>query len=120
MNTQDRIQKLIETSRHAHRIMPWDETETTDWRLEKKPVLESRLLDDCESLAHWQAVSPYASVTLSDQEAWNGMHSVLFCAPTNLPDWLPGRARGRIYYEPKAMRVLDHEDLRDYNRLSVL
>ena len=99
--------------------MPWDETETTDWRLEKKPVLESRLLDDCESLAHWQAVSPYASVTLSDQEAWNGMHSVLFCAPTNLPDWLPGRARGRIYYEPKAMRVLDHEDLRDYNRLSV-
>ncbi len=99
--------------------MPYDEKETTDWRLEKKPVLETRMLDECESLDGWKAVSPYAQVTLSDAESFDGAHSVLFRAPTNLPDWLPGRARGRIYFEPKAMRVLDHEDLRAYNRLSV-
>ena len=99
--------------------MPYDETETTDWRLEKKPVLETRMLDECESLEHWQAVSPYATVVLSDQESYDGSHSVLFRAPCNLPEWLPTRSKGRIYFEPKAMRVLDHEDLRPYNRLSV-
>ena len=48
----EKLQKLIESSRRAHVIMPYDETETTDWRLEKKPVLESRMLDECESLEH--------------------------------------------------------------------
>ena len=116
---KERLQKLIESSRCAHVIMPYDETETTDWRLEKKPVLESRMLDECESIEHWQAVSPYAKVTLSSQESYDGVHSVLFRAPTNLDAWLHGRSKGRIYYEPKAMRVLDHADLRAYNRLSV-
>lgn len=116
---KEKLRRLIEASRCAHVIMPYDETETTDWRLEKKPVKETYLLDDCESLEHWQAVSPYAEVTLSDRESYDGAHSVLFKAPTSLPDWLPGRSRGRIYYEPKAMRVLDHADLRAYNRLSV-
>lgn len=119
MNMQERIRSLIASSRGAHVIMPYDETETTDWRLERKPVLESRLLDTCESLDSWQAVSPYAKVTLSDEYFLDGAHSVLFRAPCNLPDWLPDRARGRIYYEPKAMRILDHEDLRHWNRLSV-
>ena len=114
MNMQERIRSLIASSRGAHVIMPYDETETTDWRLERKPVLESRLLDTCESLDSWQAVSPYAKVTLSDEYFLDGAHSVLFRAPCNLPDWLPDRARGRIYYEPKAMRILDHEDLRHY------
>ena len=115
----ERLKKLIESSRHAHVIMPYDETETTDWRLEKKKPVESRMLDECESLDSWQAISPYARVTLSDAESYDGRHSVLFQAPTNLDDWLPHRDRGRIYYEPKAMRVIAHEDLRPYNRLSV-
>ena len=116
---KEKLRKLVETSRNAHVIMPYDERETTDCRLEKKPVLETFMLDECESLEHWQAVTPYAEVTLSDAESFDGTHSILFKAPTNLPDWLPGRAPGRIYCEPKAMRVLDHEDLTSYNRLSV-
>ncbi|MBR4538737.1 MAG: glycoside hydrolase family 9 protein [Clostridia bacterium] len=116
---EERLQKLIESSRRAHVIMPYDETETTDYRLEKKPVLESVLLDGCDSLAHWEAVSPYARVSLSGRESLDGACSVLFQAPTNLKEWLPGRAKGRIYYEPKAMRKLDHADLTAYNRLSV-
>ena len=119
MSLQERIRNLISTSRHAHVIMPYDESETTDWRLEKKQVLETRMLDDCETLEHWQPVSPYASVSLSDLESYDGTHSVLFTAPCNLPEWLPERSKGRIYYEPKAMRILNHEDLRPYNRLSV-
>ena len=116
---KERLRELIEASRRAHVILPYDETETTDWRLEKKPVLESFLLDDCESLSHWRPDTPYADVSLSDRESYDGAHSVLFRAPTNLPDWLPDHARGRIYEEPKALRVLDHADLRAYNRLSV-
>ena len=60
MNTQERLWKLIESSRRAHEIMAYDEKETTDWRLEKKPVLESRMLDECESLVderEWPAAS---------------------------------------------------------------
>lgn len=119
MNLQERIEALISSSRMAHVIMPYDETETTDWRLEKKPVIETCILDECESLDCWRPDTPYAKVELSDRESYDGTHSVLFRAPCNLPQWLPERARGRIYSEPKAVRVLDHADLRKYNRLSV-
>ena len=110
---------LITSSRAAHAIMPFDETETTDYRLEKKPVLESMMLDECESADNWKAVTEYASVTLSDSESYDGTHSILFTSPTKLNGFLPYRTPGRIYIEPKAMRVIDHEDLTHFNRLSV-
>ncbi|MBQ6646237.1 MAG: glycoside hydrolase family 9 protein [Clostridia bacterium] len=115
----EELLKLIELSKDAHAILPYDETETTDYRLEKKPVLESVVLDECESLEHWKAVTEYAKVTLSGKESYDGHHSVLFTAPTKLDGFIPGRAPGRIYIEPKAMRRIDHQDLRHYNRLSV-
>jgi len=115
----DRLMKLIISSRMAHKIMPYDEAETTDWRLERKPVIESVMLDECEAADMWKPDTPFARVELSDAESYDGRHSVLFTAPTNLDTWLPGRAVGRIYAEPKAMRVIDHRDLRAYNRLSV-
>ena len=77
------------------------------------------MLDECESLLHWRAVTEYAKVALSDKESFDGTHSVLFTAPTKLNSFLSGRTPGRIYIEPKAMRIVDHQDLRHYNRLSV-
>ncbi len=114
-----RLEKLLDISRDAHVIMPYDESETTDWRLEKKPVHKSVIIDECESLENWKPVTPYAKLELSDSESYDGAHSVLFTSPTNLDSFLPGRTPGRIYIEVKAMRVIDHMDLRPYNRLSV-
>lgn len=116
---QERLQKWIDQSRDAHRIMPIDERETTDYRLRQKPVLESRLLDDMQSLEHWKTLTPYAKIELSDEHVLDGKTSLKFTAKSNLPAWLPGRGLGRIYAEPGAMRVIDHENWESWNRLSL-
>ncbi|MBQ7866924.1 MAG: glycoside hydrolase family 9 protein [Clostridia bacterium] len=116
---KERLQRLIDLSRDAHKIMPIDENETTDARLRTKPVIETRLLDDMQSLDGWKTLTPYAAIELSDEHVLDGRTSLKFTAKSNLPDWLPGRGRGRIYSEPGAMRVIDHENWQDWNRLSL-
>lgn len=116
---QERLQQWIDLSRDAHTIMPVDEQETTDFRLRQKPVLESRLLDDMQSLKHWKALTPYAQFELSDAHVLDGKTSLKFSAKSNLPTWLPDRGYGRIYAEPGAMRVIDHENWEEWNRLSI-
>ncbi len=116
---QNRLQQWIDLSRDAHVIMPIDERETTDYRLRNKPVLETRLLDDMQSLDGWKTLTPYAHIELSDEHVLDGQTSLKFSAKSNLPAWLPGRGLGRIYAEPGAMRVIDHENWKDWNRLSL-
>lgn len=116
---QNRLQQWIDLSRDAHVIMPIDERETTDYRLRHKPVLETRLLDDMQSLSGWKALTPYANLELSDEHVLDGKTSLKFSAKSNLPAWLPGRGLGRIYAEPGAMRVIDHENWEEWNRLSI-
>ncbi len=116
---QERLRRYIDLSRDAHSIVPIDERETTDYRLRQKPVLESRLLDDMQSLEHWKTLTPYAAIELSDEHVLDGKTSLKFTAKSNLPTWLPGRGFGRIYAEPAAMRVIDHENWEDWNRLSL-
>ena len=116
---QSRLQQWIDLSRDAHVIMPIDERETTDYRLRHKPVLETRLLDDMQSLSGWKALTPYANLELSDEHVLDGKTSLKFSAKSNLPAWLPGRGLGRIYAEPGAMRVIDHENWEEWNRLSI-
>ncbi len=116
---QNRLQQWIDLSRDAHVIMPVDERETTDYRLRQKPVLETRLLDDMQSLENWKTLTPYAHIELSDAHVLDGKTSLKFSAKSNLPAWLPGRGLGRIYAEPGAMRIIDHENWEDWNRLSI-
>ncbi len=116
---QNRLQQWIDLSRDAHVIMPIDERETTDYRLRNKPVLETRLLDDMQSLDGWKTLTPYAHIELSDEHVLDCQTSLKFSAKSNLPAWLPGRGLGRIYAEPGAMRVIDHENWKDWNRLSL-
>lgn len=116
---QNRLQQWIDLSRDAHVIMPIDERETTDYRLRHKPVLETRLLDDMQSLSGWKALTPYANLELSDEHVLDGKTSLKFSAKSNLPAWLPGRGLGRIYAEPGAMRMIDHENWEEWNRLSI-
>ncbi|MBQ3080386.1 MAG: glycoside hydrolase family 9 protein [Clostridia bacterium] len=116
---KNRLFRLLEISKDAHKIMPIDERETTDYRLRGKKVIESRLIDDMQSLDNWKALTPYAHIELSDEQVLDGKMSLKFTAKSNLDSWLPGRGLGRIYAEPGAMRVLDHEDLSEWNRLSL-
>lgn len=114
-----RFLKALEESNGARRIMPVDETETTGYRLEKKPVLESRLLDDMQSMDTWEGVTPYVQLSISDEVPFEGKNTLKMVSPANLPDWLPGNSRGRIYCVPSALRKFDREDWREWNRLSV-
>jgi len=116
---KERLQQLIDLSHDAHRMMPIDERETTDFRLRQKPVIETRLLDDMQSLDNWKTLTPYASIELSDEHVLDGKTSLKFTAKSNLPAWLPGRGLGRIYAEPGAMCVIDHENWEEWNRLSL-
>ncbi len=116
---EERLLKLIELGNMAHRILPIDETETTDYKLGKKEVLERRLIDDGRTLTHWKPLTPYANLSLSKAPHENAEETVCLTAKSNLDHWLPGRGLGRIYSEPAAMRVLDHEDLTGWNRISV-
>lgn len=114
-----RFFKMLDETRDVHKIWPVDETETTTYRLEKKPVLESRLLDDMQSLDTWEGVTPYVELSVSDEVLFEGKKTLKMVSVANLPDWLPGRTRGRIYCEPSALRKFDREDWTAWNRLSV-
>ncbi|MBQ1257756.1 MAG: glycoside hydrolase family 9 protein, partial [Clostridia bacterium] len=116
---EERLLKLISLGKTGHRMLPIDETETTDYQLRGKKVLERRLIDDGRTLANWKPLTPYANLSLKKAPEENAEETVCFTAKSNLDSWLPGRGLGRIYSEPGAMRVLDHEDLTGWNRISV-
>lgn len=114
-----RFLKALEESRDVHFVLPVDETETDTYRLAQKPVLESRLLDDMSTLDTWEGVTPYVKLEVTDDRVFEDKPVLRMTSPANLPDWLPGRTRGRIYCEPSALRKFDREDWREWNRLSV-
>jgi len=113
------LRELLESTHDVHVPLPVDLTASADARLAAKPVLASRLLDDMQSLARWSALTDHIELSLSAEHTLHGPVSLKAVMPTNLPDWLPGRARGRIYAEPGALRVIDREDWTAWNRLSV-
>ncbi len=119
----DKIKKMLEITDNIHRPIPLDESEMAELRMAKKPVLESRLLDDMEDLSTWKTVTPYAEIALDDTHVKEGAHSLKFTAPTNLNGWNTDPHShmynvGRIYAVPAARRDFDREDWRAYNRLS--
>ncbi len=111
----ERLMRMSE----LHEVFPYDIEGSADARLRKKPVLETRLLSDCETLDGWETLTEYARISSSAEQALSGARSVKLTAPTNLPDWLPGRGRGRIYSEPGAICRVAHENWEAWNRLSV-
>lgn len=118
----DKIRNMLQMTDNIHRPIPLDESEMAELRMAEKPVIESRLLDDMESLDSWEAVTPWAKLELSDTHYKEGTHSLKFSAPTNLIGWDRGDSHmyavGRIYAVPAALRRFDREDWSNYNRLS--
>lgn len=113
------LESLLDATQDIHIPIPVDVAASADERLKAKPVRACRLLDDMTSLEPWRCVTDYVKLELSSSHPLDGTSSLKVTCPTNLPDWLPGRDRGRIYAEPSAMRVFNREDWSDWNRLSV-
>lgn len=116
---EERLLKLIKASGYGRRMLPIDECETTDYSLRNKEAIETRLLSDGRSLNGWKPLTPYAALSMGRTPGGDAEEFVKFTAKSNLPSWLPGRGLGRIYSEPGAMFVLDHEDLSEWNRISM-
>ena len=108
----------LEQSHDVHRILLPDRSKTNTARLEKKRPSETRLLSDMSTLEGWSEKTPYARLSISDKVLFHGRKTMLLTCPTNLPDWLPGHDRGRIYEEPGALFTVNRENWEDWNRLS--
>ena len=55
---EKRLLNLIDLGKMAHKMLPIDETETTDYKLHGKKVIESRLIDDVRTLANLKPLTP--------------------------------------------------------------
>lgn len=142
---KENLDKILNITNDVHIPIPIDEDETAEARLLKKPVLESRLIDDMEDMEHWEAVNKHVTLEISKERCVSGESSLLFKCKTNLKGWgvngdltvhnfnkVMEKAMmedgdqlvnhmynpGRIYAVPSAMRVIDREDWTDWNRLS--
>lgn len=93
----------------------YDDSTTARWL--KKPVAESRMLDDAESLGTWKLVDvdqAKGEMTLAGDRKVSGANSLrLRCATTGAQP-----ARGRYYGTSTARRVVSGEDWSAWNRVS--
>ena len=113
-----------------------DEKASAAYRWLKKPVLESRLLDDMEDLGHWSSFTTsggaivdarkvmktvdsnisVASIELTKDRVYHGEQSLLMCTPTRLPGVAPSTGRG--WGRSGIRRHFSGEDWTGYNRIS--
>lgn len=112
-----KLREDLEKSLWISRPMPIHWEETKDERCARKKVLRSRSLHDMRTLSGWEAVTPYASLSVSDEHVLEaGGSSIRFTAPCKLDHWT-GRI-GRIYTVPKAFLHIGRENWEGWNRLT--
>jgi hypothetical protein len=117
--------------------MAVDYQHSSAYRWLNKTVLESRPLDNMESLSTWTpfthgphavvdarvstqaAIAPkdVAEMSLTSERSRDGGHSLRFRTPTKLDG--PGPANGRGWGDSGVIRRFDGEDWRKFNRLSL-
>jgi hypothetical protein len=120
-----------------HAPMAVNVRDSAEYRWLNKKVLESRLLDDMESLKNWSAftnaaplvvdaryasqvtqqVEVVAAISLTTERSRDGGHSLRFSNPARLAK--PGPANGRGWGESGVLRHFDGEDWRAFNRISL-
>ena len=111
--------------------------DSASWRWLNKKVLESRLLDDMESLDKWtalttgpaevvdsrftsrpsQSANVVAEMTLTGERSRDGRHSLRLRTSTRLDK--PGPASGRGWGQSGVIRHFEGEDWSKFNRLSL-
>ncbi len=96
--------------------MPIDRTRSANYRWLNKETIETKLLDDMESLDTWQFKGK-GQMSLTDERSIDGKHSIRLSTTTKTAeDEIP--ADKRLYGEVCVNRKVNGEDWRDYNRLS--
>jgi hypothetical protein len=109
---------LLLAETHPQTPIPNDYTESAKTRWLNKPVEESKLLDDAESLAAWKLVDvdqAQGEMTITKDRFVSGGASLrLRCATTGEKP-----TAGRYYGTASARRVVDSENWSPWNRLSV-
>lgn len=131
---REQLRRDLEKTRDVHRPLPIYYEETREARCEKKPVLETRLLDDMSTLDRWSTSTVYfarrdrdgmrfeekenlAEIALDSEHVYGeSIHSLKFTSPTRLAD-LPEENKwsgGGIQCIPRAMFSVDHEDWSRY------
>jgi hypothetical protein len=93
-----------------------DDENAADTRWLKKPVLDSRLLDDMENPATWSHGGP-GKMEFTTERCRDGKQSVRLTSPTML-DNVPDISHQRLYGEAVLRRTFAGEDWSQYNRLS--
>lgn len=112
-----KLRRDLEESLFISRPMPIHWEETKEARCAEKKVRRARSLHDMRSLEGWEAVTPYAALSVSDAHALaEGGSSIRFTAPCRLERWT-GRV-GRIYAVPRAFLHIDRENWEAWNRLT--
>ena len=99
--------------------MPVDFRESASWRWLNKEVLESRLLDNMESLSTWlfeTTGEASGEMQLSAEHCRDGEHAIRLTAATKGEK--PGSVTGRPFGQAAAVRKVDGEDWSPYNRIS--
>ncbi len=111
--------------------------DSAPYRWLNKPVLESRLVDDMDSLDNWTAFTNnpteivdsrfplkisrserlYAEMTLTKEQSRDGRYSLRLRTPTKLEK--PAPKSGRGWGESGVMRHFDGEDWQNFNRISL-
>ena len=111
--------------------------DSASYRWLNKPVLDSRLLDDMESLDKWTAFTnnpteivdsrfplkvsrserQFAEMTLTKERSHGGSNSLRLRTPTKLDK--PAPKSGRGWGETGVTRHFDDEDWRKFNRISL-
>ena len=109
---------LLASAAAAQAPMSSDYSRSTTHRLLAKPVLATRLLDNCESIDTWTAVKQDQGdpkISITHERSKDGQGSLRLRSKTTGPTPIP---RGRYYGTSSAVRVVKGEDWSGWNRLS--
>ena len=132
---KEQLEQILKETGDVHRPIPICDEDTAEYRIARKPCRKRSVIDDCERLDAWRAVTyrvsaavgtdydaddpkeNLARLSLSDKYVRSGAHSVRFVCPTKL-ERLNQVAPGRIYAVPTAFRPVERENWESYNLLS--
>ncbi|MDX1953446.1 MAG: glycoside hydrolase family 9 protein [Verrucomicrobiota bacterium] len=91
------------------------ETNAITHRWLQKPVLNSRMLDEMESVETWKHRG-FGEMAITAEKAFQGKHSIRLTSPTKTEQ--QNKVSGRPFGEAAIRRVVPNEDWSSFNRLA--
>lgn len=112
----------IESCLYSYKPMPMDTANSLQYNWDHKKIIESKVVDDMESMDHWitkvgSGSDRFAKISLSSQHFFEGKHAILFKSATSLN--IPLKTDQRFWEWQFLTRQFDQEDFSSFNRISV-